>query len=87
MNPPGRNERQPAWGRCFGLTLAQQAALGPLGSLPPERCPQELAERAVRSLCKMAPKAQTPAPTPIPRLPSQDLEDLWLCLSSNILMM
>jgi hypothetical protein len=87
MNSPGRNERQPAWDGGFGLTRAEQAALGPLGSLPPERCPQELAERTVRSLCKMAPKARTPASTQTPRLRSQDLEDLWLCLSNNILMM
>ena len=80
MNSPGRNERQPALDCCFGLTLAEEAALGLLGSLPPERCPQELAERTVRSLCRMAPKAQTPAPAQTPRLRSQDLEDLWLCL-------
>ena len=80
MNSPGRNERQPALDRCFGLTLAEQAALGPLGSLPPELCPQELVERTVRSLCQMAPKAQTSVPTQTPRLHSQDLEDLWLCL-------
>jgi hypothetical protein len=87
MNSPGRNERQPARDRCFGLTLAERAALSPLESLPPELCPQELAERTVRSLCRMAPKAPTPAPTPTFRLHSQDLEDLWLCLSNNILMM
>ncbi len=86
MNPLRRNEREPAFDGCFGLTLAEQAALGPLGSLRPEPCPQELAERTVRGLCAMAQKAQTPAPTQTPRLRSQDLEDFWLCLSSNILM-
>lgn len=87
MNSPGRNERQPALDRCFGLTLAEQVAPGPLGSLYHELCPQELAERTVRCLCEMAQKAQTPAPAQTPRLRSQDLEDFWLCLLSNILMM
>ena len=59
-----------------------QAALGLLESLPPEPCPPELAERTVRCLCVMAREAQTLAPTQT----SHDLEDFWLCLSSNILM-
>ena len=59
-----------------------QAALGLLESLPPEPCPPALAERTVRCLCAMAREAQTLAPTQT----SHDLEDFWLCLSSNILM-
>jgi anti-sigma-K factor RskA len=62
-----------------------QAALRPLESLPPEPCPQELAERTVRCLCAMARAAQTSAPGPTPRLRSHDREDFWLCLSNNIL--
>jgi hypothetical protein len=85
MNLRSRNE-EPAFGCCLGLTFAEQAALGPLESLPPELCPPELAERTVRCLCAMAQGAQTSAPTQIPRLRSHGLEDFWLCLSSNILM-
>jgi hypothetical protein len=67
------------------LSFAEQAALEPLKSLPPEACPQELAERTVRCLCAMVQAAPTPALTPTPRLYSHPLEDFWLCLSSNIL--
>jgi anti-sigma factor RsiW len=63
-----------------------QAALGPLESLHPEPCPEELAERTVRCLCAMAQGAQTSAPTQAPRLRAHHREDFWLCLSSNILM-
>ena len=87
MNPLSRNEEGLAFDGCSGLTLAERAALGPLGRLHPEPCPQELAERTVRCLCAMAEGAQTPAPTPTPCFRSQDLEDFWLWLSSNILMM
>jgi hypothetical protein len=86
MNPLSRNEEEPAWDGCFGLTLAEQAALGPLKSLPPQPCPQELAERTVRCLCAMAREAQTPAPAPTPRLRALNRKDFWLCLSNNILM-
>jgi len=68
----------------LGLTAADQAALKPLDSLPPEVCPPELAARTIRCLCGMARGAQAPAPTPRPH--PHDLEDFWLCLSSNILM-
>jgi hypothetical protein len=87
INPLSRNEEEPVFDGCFSLTLAEQAALRPLESLPPEPCPQELAERTVRCLCAMAQGAQPPAPIQTPRLRSHDLEDFWLCLSSNILMM
>ena len=63
-----------------------QEALRPLGSLPSESCPPELADNTVRCLCAMAREAQTSAPNPTPRVRSHDLEDFWLCLSSNILM-
>jgi anti-sigma-K factor RskA len=63
-----------------------QAALGPLESLPPESCPEELAENTVRCLYAMAREAQTSAPSSTPHLRSHDLEDFWLCLSNNILM-
>ena len=86
MNPLSRNDNEPALDGCFGLTLAEQAALGPLESWHPEPCPQELAERTVRCLCAMAREAQTPAPPQTPRPCSHDLEDFWLCLSNNILM-
>ena len=86
MNPLSRNEEEPVFDGCFGLTLAEQAALGPLGSLHPEPCPQGLAERTVRCLLAMAQGAQSPAPTPTPHLRSRHLEDFWLCLSNNILM-
>lgn len=79
-----------AWIACHEQAAAFhariQAALGLLESLPPESCPQGLAERTVRCLCARAREAQTPAPSPTPRLRSHDLEDFWLCLSNNILM-
>jgi len=68
------------------MTSADQAALGPLESLPPEACPLELAARTIRRLCAMAQEAQTSAPTPTPGSHLPHLEDFWLCLSSNILM-
>jgi hypothetical protein len=86
MNPLRRNEKEPAWDCCLGLTLAEQAAIGPLESLHPELCPRELAERTVRYLCAMAQEAPSPAPTQVPRPHSHDLKDFWLCLSNNILM-
>jgi hypothetical protein len=75
MNSLGANEREPAYDGCFGLTFAEQAALGPLESLYPESCPRDLAERTVRCLCEMAQKAQTPAPSQTLHLRSRDLED------------
>jgi anti-sigma-K factor RskA len=63
-----------------------QAALGPLESLHPEPCPEELAERTVRCLCAMAREAQTSASIQTSRLRAHHREDFWLCLSSNILM-
>jgi anti-sigma-K factor RskA len=63
-----------------------QAALGPLESLHPEPCPEELAERTIRCLCTMAQRAQTSAPTQTSRLRAHHREDFWVCLSSNILM-
>jgi anti-sigma-K factor RskA len=63
-----------------------QAALGPLESLHPESCPEELAERTVRCLCAMAREAQTSTPTQTSRLRAHHREDFWVCLSSNILM-
>ena len=87
MNLLSRNENEPALDGCFGLTLAEQAALEPLESLHPELCPQELAERTVRCLCAMARETPTSALSPTPCLRSHDLKDFWLCLSNNILMM
>jgi len=86
MNPLSRNEEEPAFDCCFGLTLAEQAALGPLGSLHPEPCPEELAERTIRLLCATAREAQEAARTRTARLRLHHREDFWLCLSSNILM-
>jgi len=63
-----------------------KAALGPLESLHPEPCPEELAERTVRCLCEMAQGGPTSAPTQVLRLRAHHREDFWLCLSSNILM-
>ena len=40
--------------QAAGLHARLQATLGPLESLPPERCPAELAERTVRRLCATA---------------------------------
>jgi anti-sigma-K factor RskA len=78
-----------AWIACHEEAAAFhariQAALGPLESLPSESCPQGLAENTVRCLCAMARETQTSAPSPTPCLRSHDLEDLWLCLSNNIL--
>ncbi len=82
-----RDEEELAPDGCLDLTPAEQAALRPLESLHREPCPQELAERTVRRLCAMAQEAQTHAPTQTPRLRSHDVEDFWLCLSNNILMM
>jgi anti-sigma-K factor RskA len=62
-----------------------QAALGPLESLPPERCPEELAERTIQHLCA-APREPPAMERPETTRPSLPREDLWLCLSSNILM-
>jgi hypothetical protein len=86
MNPLRRNEKEPAFDDCFGLTLAEQAALETLENLHPELCPRELAESTVRCLCAMAQETQSPAPTQVPRPHSHDLKDFWLCLSNNILM-
>ena len=76
----------PASDDGFGLTAADQAALRPLESLPPEACPLELAERTIRCLCAMAQEAQASAAVATSRLHLHNLEDFWLCLSSNILM-
>ncbi len=86
MSPFGRNEKVRASEDEPGWTAADEAALRPLESLPPEACPPELAERTIRCLCARAREAQTPAPTVTSRPHSHDLEDFWLCLSSNILM-
>jgi len=64
-----------------------QAALELLESLPSEPCPQELAANTVRGLCAMARETPTSAPSPAFNLRSHDLEDFWLCLSNNILVM
>lgn len=72
--------------RAAELYARIQAALGPLESLHPEPCPEELAERTIRCLCAMAQGAQTSAPTQASRLHAHPREDFWLCLSSNILM-
>jgi hypothetical protein len=85
MNPSRRNERIHASNDEFGMTSADQAAVGPLENLPPEACPLELAERTIRRLCAMAQEAQASAPTPTPCLDLHHLKDFWLCLSNNIL--
>ncbi len=69
--------------QAAGLQAQIQAALGPLESLPSEPCPEELAERTVQLLCAAA--RETPC-TKTTRRHAPDREDLWLCLSSNILM-
>ncbi len=74
--------REPA----AGLDARIQAALGPLESLPPAPCPEELAERTIQRLCAVAREPPETACTKITRLRSHRWEDLWLCLSSNILM-
>ena len=63
-----------------------RAALGPLASLPSERCPAELAERTVSRLCAAAHKAQAAERGKTTRLHSYHLDHFWLGLSSNILM-
>jgi anti-sigma-K factor RskA len=73
-------------GEAAGLHARIRAALGPLESLPPEPCPEELLERTVRLLCTAAREPPAPAYTKTTRRRSLDLEDLWSCLSSNILM-
>lgn len=72
--------------RAAGVYARIQAALGPLESLHPEPCPEELAERTVRCLCAMAQEAQTSAPTQASRLRGHHRENFRVCLSSNILM-
>ncbi len=63
-----------------------RAALGPLASLPSERCPAELAERTVRRLCAAAHQAQAADRGKTTRLHSYHLDHFCLGLSSNILM-
>jgi anti-sigma-K factor RskA len=62
-----------------------RAALGPLASLPSERCPAELAECTVRRLCAAARQARAAERGRTPRLHSYHLDRFWLGLSSNIL--
>ncbi len=63
-----------------------QAALGPLKSLHPEACPEELAERTIRLLCAIAQGVQAAGRRKITRLRLHNREDFGVCLSSNILM-
>jgi len=72
--------------RAADLHARIRVALEPLESLPPERCPAELAERTVRRLCATAQEAQAAGRSKTTRLRLHYLEDFWLCLSSNILM-
>ncbi len=72
--------------QAAGLDARIPAALGPLESLPPEPCPEELAERTVQRLRAAAREPSETARTKLTRLHSHHWEDLWLCLSSNILM-
>jgi hypothetical protein len=69
-----------------GLPAEVRAALGPLASWPPELCPEELAKRTIQRLCAAAPAARETAHTKTTRRRSHKQKDLWLCLSSNILM-
>jgi anti-sigma-K factor RskA len=72
-------------GEAAAFHTRLQTALGPLESLPPEPCPEDLAERTVQRLCA-APR-EPPATERIETARhSPHREDLWLCLSSNILM-
>jgi anti-sigma-K factor RskA len=70
--------------RAAAIHARIQAALGPLESLHPEPCPEELAGRTVRCLCAMAQEAQAAARTKTTRLRLHYPEDFRLCLSSNI---
>ena len=63
-----------------------QAALGPLESLPPEPCPEELAERTIHRLCVAARGSPETKRTKIICRRVPNWEELWLCLSNNILM-
>lgn len=62
-----------------------QTALGPLESLPPEPCPEDLAERTIQ---RLRAASREPPGTEHAAATRRSLywEDLWLCLSSNILM-
>jgi hypothetical protein len=86
MNPFHRNEEELALDGCLDLTLAEQAAVRLLGRLQPEPCPPELAERTVRCLCAMAQEIQAASSRKTSGFRSCHQENLWLCLSSNILM-
>lgn len=72
--------------QAAGLHARIQATLGPLESLPPEPCPEELAERTVQLLCAATREPPETTRTKTTRRRSPNREDLWLCLSSNILM-
>jgi len=72
--------------QAAGLHARIQAALGPLESLPPEPRPAELAERTVQLLGAATRETPETPCTKTTRRHAPDREDLWLCLSSNILM-
>ncbi len=72
--------------QAAGLGTRIQAALGPLESLPPEPCPEELAERTIQRLCAAVREPPETACTEITRLHSPRWEDFGLCLSNSILM-
>jgi len=76
MSPFRTNENIAASHDGLGLTAADQAALKPLDSLPPEACPPELAARTIRCLCALARAAHASAPAPTPRPYPHDQEDL-----------
>jgi len=62
-----------------------QAALAPLTSLEPERCPEELAMRTIRLLCAIA-QTERVATRPNITYPClRRLEDHWQCPLNNIL--
>ncbi len=72
--------------QAASLDARIRAALRPLGSLPPEPCPEDLAEHTIQRLCAAAREPSETACAKITRLHSHHWEDLWLCLSSNTLM-
>ncbi len=64
--------------------LRLQTALAPLESWPPEPCPEDLAERTIQRL-REAPREPRATERTETTRHSLHREDLWLCLSSNIL--
>ncbi|MCL5282833.1 MAG: hypothetical protein M1376_23360 [Planctomycetes bacterium] len=77
-----------AWVACDEQTAdfhaRLQAALEALESLPLEPCPEELAERTIQRL-RAAPREPLTMERTETTRHCLHREDLWLCLSSNIL--